>query len=207
LNKGNWNGNQILTDTAYFHAMTHPSQALNQSYGYLTWLNGQSSFLLPYTQFPFPGSICPNGPADMYAAIGKNGQLINVVPSQNLVFIRMGNATNNADVSMFLNDTIWQFINRLPCGPTAVAENHGNTDFEVFPNPATDRIVVTSASMDGSAISVQLVDLLGKTVEDYGHLQFEGRLTLDLPTGLPTGTYFVLIAAADGLHSHRLVKF
>ena len=31
LNKGNWNGNQIMTDTSYFHAMTHTSQNLNNA--------------------------------------------------------------------------------------------------------------------------------------------------------------------------------
>jgi hypothetical protein len=31
--KGVWNGTQVLTDTAYFRRMTHPSQMLNRSYG------------------------------------------------------------------------------------------------------------------------------------------------------------------------------
>ena len=64
----------------------------NESYGYLWWLNGQSSFMLPYNQFVYNGDIIINAPDDLFSAIGKNGQYINVVPSENLVWIRMGEA-------------------------------------------------------------------------------------------------------------------
>ena len=42
LNKGNWDGNQIMTDTNYFNQMLNSSQSLNESYGYLWWLNGKT---------------------------------------------------------------------------------------------------------------------------------------------------------------------
>jgi hypothetical protein len=52
--------------------------------------------------------MVPNGPADMYAALGKNDQKIYVVPSQNLVVIRMGEAAGNLQlaVSSFDNE-LW----------------------------------------------------------------------------------------------------
>ena len=40
----------------------------------------------------------PSAPNDMIAALGKNGQFINVVPSMKLVFIRMGDAPDNSMV-------------------------------------------------------------------------------------------------------------
>jgi len=85
LNQGNWNGNQLLTDTAYFNEMVNTSQNLNNSYGYLWWLNGKANFMVPTLQTVFPGYMCPNAPADMISAIGSGGQFLNVVPSQNLV--------------------------------------------------------------------------------------------------------------------------
>ncbi|MDP9081095.1 MAG: beta-lactamase family protein [Bacteroidota bacterium] len=91
LNKGKWDETTILADTNYFKNQVNSSQSLNLSYGYLTWLNGKSSNMLPQSQIVFPGSIIPNAPADLYAALGKNDQKIYVVPSQNLVIIRMGN--------------------------------------------------------------------------------------------------------------------
>jgi len=91
LNKGKWNTTAILSDTNYFHSQVNTSQNINLSYGYLTWLNGKSSNMLPQSQIVFSGSLIPNAPADLYAALGKNDQKIYVVPSQQLVIIRMGN--------------------------------------------------------------------------------------------------------------------
>ena len=42
-------------------------------------------------QFLFPeGSLNPNAPVDMFAALGKTGSSINVIPSQNMVWIQDG---------------------------------------------------------------------------------------------------------------------
>jgi hypothetical protein len=133
-----------MTDTAYFNQMTHVSQKLNQAYGYLWWLNSTSTFMLPQTQFAFKGQISANAPFNMYAALGKDGQFINVVPGKNLVWIRMGEAPENKEVPFLLNDQIWQKINKLEC------KSVGNKDYSlkgvisVFPNPAEDFIRVHS---------------------------------------------------------------
>jgi CubicO group peptidase (beta-lactamase class C family) len=108
LNKGKWDATTILSDTTYFNNQTSTSQNYNLSYGYLTWLNGKTSHMLPGLQFAFSGSLAPNAPADMYAALGKNDQKIYVVPSQKLVVIRMGDAAGVSQlaVSSFDNE-IW----------------------------------------------------------------------------------------------------
>jgi CubicO group peptidase (beta-lactamase class C family) len=99
LNKGTWNNSTaVLADTAYFNQQVNSSQTINPSYGYLTWLNGKAKHMLPQTQFLFNGAIIPNAPADMYCALGKNDQKVYVVPSQELVVIRMG---ESADESLF----------------------------------------------------------------------------------------------------------
>ncbi|MBK6945843.1 MAG: hypothetical protein IPH21_14410 [Flavobacteriales bacterium] len=46
LNQGTWNTTPIMTDMNYFTDMTTPSQTINNSYGYLWWLNGQTSYHL-----------------------------------------------------------------------------------------------------------------------------------------------------------------
>ena len=45
LNKGKWDNTAILSDTNYFNAQVNTSQNLNLSYGFLTWLNGKTSFM------------------------------------------------------------------------------------------------------------------------------------------------------------------
>lgn len=110
LNNGIWDGARLLNKN-YVDAMTTPSQDLNKGYGYLWWLNGSTSFKIPQSQFDIPGSITPNAPADMYAAMGKNGQYVCVVPSQKMVIIRMGNSPEAALVPfLYLND-IWRMMN------------------------------------------------------------------------------------------------
>ena len=125
-NNGEWDGTQILSDEDYFSQMVNTSQALNESYGYLWWLNGKSSFMLPGTQFVFDGSLFPNAPNDVIAALGKNGQIINVVPSENMVWVRMGNASSTGLVETNLNIGVWNYINDLSCVSTV--ESFTNTN-------------------------------------------------------------------------------
>ncbi|RMA58550.1 serine hydrolase domain-containing protein [Ulvibacter antarcticus] len=113
LNNGVWDETTVLADTSYVDAMTNSSQALNPSYGYLTWLNGKSSIRLPGFNLSFNTSLSLNAPSDMYAAMGKNGQFINVVPSENMVVIRMGEAPDNDLVPIEFHDEMWGLINNL----------------------------------------------------------------------------------------------
>lgn len=99
LNKGKWDQTTLLSDTSYLNAQINTSQNYNLSYGYLTWLNGKNSYMLPGLQFVFSGALFPNAPYDMYAALGKNDQKIYVVPSQNIVVIRMGDAAGNVQLA------------------------------------------------------------------------------------------------------------
>jgi CubicO group peptidase (beta-lactamase class C family) len=142
LNRGNWNGNQIMTDQNYFDQMVNTSQNFNLSYGYLWWLNGKPSFMVPGLQFSFPGSMNPNAPADMIAAMGKNAQFINVVPSMNLVFIRMGNAPDASEVPFLFNDSIWIHLNAAMCNVTANPKKNAQASFSFYPNPSSETLWV-----------------------------------------------------------------
>lgn len=141
LAEGSWNGTPILDDPAYFHDMTNSSQNINPSYGYLTWLNGKSNFMVPGSQFSFSGSLSPDAPADMYSALGKNGQIINVVPSQNLVMVRMGDGDNTTLVGTQYNDSIWIRINDLEC-VTEIPEPELFSGMTISPNPSSGWIQV-----------------------------------------------------------------
>ncbi len=106
LNEGSWNGNTIIPKS-YFTLMKTTSQNFNLSYGYLTWLNGKNSYMVPQSQVVFTCSLTPDAPADMFAAMGKNGQIINVVPSKNLVVIRMGYTNDTGLVSFNFQENLW----------------------------------------------------------------------------------------------------
>jgi CubicO group peptidase (beta-lactamase class C family) len=109
LNKGKWNGTALLTDDSYFTAMTNTSQNYNLSYGYLWWLNGKSSTMVPLSQTVYPVSLAPNAPADMIMALGKDDKKIYVVPSLDVVVVRLGDNAGPTPVlgpSSFDND-LW----------------------------------------------------------------------------------------------------
>ncbi len=97
LAKGNWNGQPIMKDRTYFDSMLDSSQQLNESYGYLWWLNGKESFRTVGRQRQaLRGPLVPDAPNDLVCANGKGGQRIYVVPSLGLVVVRLGD--NPVDV-------------------------------------------------------------------------------------------------------------
>lgn len=115
LNNGKW-GNEQIVNESYFKESIAPSQSINSSYGYLWWLNGKSSFMIPGEQTVYQGYLVPNAPADMYAAMGANDQRIYVIPSKKMVVVRMGDASDpvnpNFAVSGFDN-ALWERINAI----------------------------------------------------------------------------------------------
>lgn len=110
---GKWEENQIVS-SEFLNEATYTSQNINEAYGYLWWLNGKSTYHLPQTQIEFNGELIPNAPNDMFAALGKNDQKIYIVPSKNLVVIRMGEAADDSNfaLSTFDND-LWAKINAI----------------------------------------------------------------------------------------------
>ena len=115
LNRGKWNGTTIVSES-FFNQASTTSQNINEAYGYLWWLNGKSTYHLPTTQFEFNGTLIPNAPSDMFAALGKNDQKIYVIPSKKMVVIRMGDVANPANPTFALSgfdNELWQKINAL----------------------------------------------------------------------------------------------
>lgn len=181
MSGGSWNGTPILSDNAYFTAMTTPSQALNPAYGYLWWLNGQSSYLLPGVDFLLPGPLMPDAPSDIYAAIGKNGQLINVSPSTGLVVVRMGNLPDGLFVPNVYNNEIWQYLNAVICSTTALTELTPSSTLEAYPIPA-NREITLRPSYTGP------VELIGADGRRYAVQANNGRVDLGTVT---YGTYWL----------------
>lgn len=114
LNQGIWDGTPILENSNYFTAMTSTSQNLNPAYGYLYWLNGKNSYRIPASETEFSGKLIPNAPDDLYAGLGANDQKLYVVPSQQLVVVRMGGdaSESNLGPSSF-DDELWELINQV----------------------------------------------------------------------------------------------
>lgn len=114
LNNGVWNGEPILGDLDYISDMQNTSQELNQSYGYLWWLNGKESYMAPSLQFVFNGTLIPNAPLDTYSGLGKNDQKLYIVPSMGLVIVRMGDDASESLLGpSSFDNALWEKIGNL----------------------------------------------------------------------------------------------
>jgi hypothetical protein len=117
--------------------------------------------MLPGTQFVFPGPLTPNAPADMFSGIGKNDQLVSVIPSRNMVVVRMGNASdsNNSVPVVFLNQ-LWERINELECANAMLEPDAPAAWYRL----EQGRDAVSLNLPGGGGWSVRVIDALGRVV-------------------------------------------
>ena len=173
-----WDGDSILKDQSYIHQMVNTSQSLNESYGYLWWLNGKSSFMVPGLQNVFPGSYAPNAPSDMYAGIGKNGQIVSISDSEDLVVIRMGNAPSGLGaVPIALIDGIWEKLNAVRCGSVGIADEKPS-NYSIYPNPSDGRVQLMGNFTAGTKL--QLINSKGQVILDQSISSNTNSITLNV---------------------------
>jgi len=75
LHKGNWNGEQILDESWVKYTAT-PTNTSDGKYGAQFWLNAGGKF--------------PDVPRDMFYCSGYQGQMVAIIPSLDMVIVRMG---------------------------------------------------------------------------------------------------------------------
>lgn len=194
---GVWNGTQLINST-YFNEMVNTSQNLNKSYGYLWWLNGKQSYMLPTTQFVFPGSYAPNAPSDMISGLGRDGQIVSLSQSRGLVFIRMGEApsSESSDVPTIFCNQIWQKINELDC--TLEINNLELNKIVIGPNPATDTISISN--IESEKYSVEIFDMIGNSI-----LKISNQNTIDI-SFIASGIYLVNVQQGNQSQTQKLIK-
>ena len=95
LHGGNWNGTQLISSSYVQASITR--NPLDHANGMLWWLNGGDTFVLPavYGQDAGPGELIPGAPHDMYLMAGMQNQRVYVIPSLDLVIVRLGEPGSN----------------------------------------------------------------------------------------------------------------
>jgi CubicO group peptidase (beta-lactamase class C family) len=199
LNEGVWDNDTILGDQTYLFDMVHPSQDINPAYGYLWWLNGYDSFMLPGTQIVWPGELFPNAADDMFSALGKNDQKIYVVPSQGLVVVRQGNSANQslAGPSSFDND-LWGMINELVCTPNALPDLEAK-ELIVYPNPAKETLNIADY-VEGE---FEILDSFGRVLKRGSSASENGTIDIE---GLSQGWYLLKLRSGNELFQTPFLK-
>ena len=159
--------------------------------------------MLPQSQFVFAGSLIPAAPADMFAALGKNDQKIHIVPSRNLVVIRMGDAadTSLAAPTSFDND-LWIKLNDVFC-TTGLIKNNFEEQIKSYPNPARNEVKVHSLKFNiGDEIT--LSDTWGRIV--YHKKINNGVSDITISTlNFNDGVYSIMVSSSKSIFRGKIV--
>jgi len=201
LRKGIWNLDTLMRDTSYFNQMTNTSQQINKSYGYLWWLNGKGSYMAPTVQFVIPTDLIPTAPSDLIAALGKNDQKIYVIPSQNMVIVRMGNASGAPTLALSSFDNIlWSKLSQLFCTSIGIQEK-SETSITISPNPALDYLYISKESK--ISIQAEIFNLEGKLI--FEEIVNDEKISLD---ALNQGIHILVLKDQFGhiLTRHKFIK-
>ncbi len=96
LRGGTWHGKRLISSD-FFKAATSSSQEMNPAYGYLFWLNARKGHAAGggKVDYRFKGA-----PRDLIACLGKNGQHIISIPSQDLVIVRQGESPRDPEFNV-----------------------------------------------------------------------------------------------------------
>lgn len=97
---GRWSGTAVLSDSAALQQSRRYSGTDNLSYGWLWWLNGAASHRTPgpYLLPTNAGPLIPAAPSDLVAALGLDDKKLYLVPSRELVIVRLGDRAPIAGV-------------------------------------------------------------------------------------------------------------
>jgi hypothetical protein len=154
--------------------------------------------MAPGSQLKFNGSLNPDAPNDMFSAWGKNGQYINVIPSQKLVLIRMGNAPGGsgaASMAVGFNNEIWQYVNRLPCKNRV--SQFENSQITISPNPVKPGSTLMIQTNESDIIhpsivwEITLFDPAGREISSF---KTNNLQQFTIPIHLASGIYYVQIS-------------
>lgn len=198
LARGDWNGEQIISDKDYFDEMINPSQELNKSYGYLWWLNGKESYRLPGSTFTFNGSIIEEMAQDAFMAIGKNGQYIVVIPSEEIVMVRMGDNPDGQLVPLsFLRDLMTVYDN-LACSNSVENQNIDVDEISMV-NTIVDEIL--RVRNIPNATIYQITNRVGTTV--VKGIVYDNEIDVD---PLKAGMYFITFYKGNQVQSLSFYK-
>jgi CubicO group peptidase (beta-lactamase class C family) len=193
LNRGVWNGDSLMYDQAYFTAMTSPSQSINPSYGYLWWLNGQASYMLPGLQLNLPGFLVPEAPADMIAALGANDQKLYVIPSKKLVVVRLGLPTGGdiSPVPVIFDRALWTRLSTILMPPTRIVDRAIASPLLLYPQPAHELLCIDYPNSLADD-RIFIYNAFGQVVISQ---PFDKQLNIQQ---LPDGNYFLQVRSSQG---------
>ena len=107
LNGGEVGTNHIISDIDFFDDSFSKSQDLNEAYGYLWWLNNTTSFMT-WDKDLSSGNLLPKAPEETILALGWGNRILAIIPSEEIVLVRLGSFPNDPH----FNNNLWEYIQK-----------------------------------------------------------------------------------------------
>ena len=209
LNRGEWNGQELIDDEHYIDSMFTSSQTINPAFGYLWWLNGKDTFMLPQSQERFEGKLIENAPSDLIAALGEDDQKIYIVPSEGLVVVRQGDAAGISKPALSdFDNAFWEKLSVIINGGECVTvgiDDEANRPVKplkiIYDWPNQSLTVDMKAPF--STLSVR--NSTGKLMKTHETPKGATSTTIDINT-LPSGMYILEGRSGRQMHYVKFIK-
>lgn len=179
--------------------------SINNAQGQPDGTNGEDFFKLTINGLNFQDQI--TGSVDVYLAdfrFADNSQDFILNTWQSVDLTSLGNVyglsfdLQSTDIGDFgMNTPAYFALDDLDFIPLESISEQVKQDFKIYPNPIKDWL-----SIQGGNGKVQIVDLTGKVIQSFEHLE-SSKINV---THLETGTYFVQMIKEGIISSRKLVK-
>ena len=105
LDRGTSVADTIISDVNFLEESFKKSQNINEAYGYLWWLNNSNNHMT-WDKGLSPGKLFPNVPDETILALGAGDRVLAIIPSKELILVRLGSFPNDSN---FINN-LWEYI-------------------------------------------------------------------------------------------------
>ena len=107
LNGGEVGTNHVISDINFFDATFLKSQNMNEAYGYLWWLNNSQTHMT-WGKKLSSGNLFSHAPKEAILALGLGSRVLAIVPSEELVLVRLGSFPDDIN----FNNNLWKYLQK-----------------------------------------------------------------------------------------------
>ena len=112
LNRGTWNGEQLISRT-YWQTMVSPGSSANPAWCFMWWRNDQNHFMTPYMDRVFQRPVIPEAPTGLLFAQGLEENRIYIDPANRRVVVRRGRAAVRQGERHNFDRELWKLMNAI----------------------------------------------------------------------------------------------
>ena len=107
LNGGEVGTNHVISDINFFDDTFLKSQNMNEAYGYLWWLNNSGTHMTWEKELS-SGNLFSHAPNEAILALGLGSRVLAIVPSEELVLVRLGSFPDDKN----FNNNLWEYLRK-----------------------------------------------------------------------------------------------